>query len=83
MMSSLRIRLSDLKVMIIDEMSMVSNDLLFYVHTRLNEIFGFVIQEPFARLMVLAVGDSSQLSPVGGRSVYSLYKNTLISFNAL
>ena len=40
--SSLRNRLPDLKVIIIDEISMVSNDLLYYVHLRLNEIFDCV-----------------------------------------
>ena len=38
----LRNHLSDLKVIIINEISMVSNELLFYVHLRLNEIFGSV-----------------------------------------
>ena len=42
-MSTLRNRLSDLKVIIIDEISMVSNNLLYYIHLRLfleiSEIF--------------------------------------------
>ena len=37
--STLRNRLSDLKVKIIDEISMVSNDLAFHIHLRLNEYF--------------------------------------------
>ena len=60
MKSSLRNRLSDLKV-IIDEISMVSNDLLYYVHLRLNEILGCVTSEPFAGITVIAVGDFFQL----------------------
>ena len=57
MKSSLRNKLADLKVIIIDEISMVSNDLLFYVHLRLNEIFGSVKNEPFAGVTVITVGD--------------------------
>ena len=52
MKSSLRNKLADLKVIIIDEISMVSNDLLFYVHLRLNEIFGSVKNESFAGVTV-------------------------------
>ena len=37
---SLRNHLSDLKVDIIDEIKLLSNKLLFYMHLRLNEIFG-------------------------------------------
>ena len=65
MKSSLRNKLSDLKVIIVDEISMVSNDLLFYVHLRLNEIFGSVNNEPFAGITVITVGDFFQLPPVG------------------
>ena len=46
MKSSFRNRLSDLKVIIINEISMVSNDLRYYVDLRLNEIFGCVDNEP-------------------------------------
>ena len=42
MKSNLRNRLSELKINIIDEISLVSNNLLFYVYLRLNEIFGTV-----------------------------------------
>ena len=34
--SSLRNKLSNLEVMISDEITMVSNDLLFHIHLRLN-----------------------------------------------
>ena len=54
---SLRKHLSDLKVIIIDEISMVSNELLFYVHLLLNEIFGSVNNDPFAGIIVIVVGD--------------------------
>ena len=57
MKPSLRNRLSDLKVIIIDKISMVSNDLLFYIHLRFNEILGSITQEPFPGLIVIAIGD--------------------------
>ena len=48
MRSSLRNKLPDLKVIIIDAILMVSNDLLFHVHFGLTEIFGSVNDQPFA-----------------------------------
>ena len=83
MRSILRNRLSDLKVIIIDEVSMVSNNLLYYIHLRLNESFGTTDIEPFAGLTILAVGDLFQLPPVGGLPVYSDYKNTWHNLNSL
>ena len=62
---------------------MVSNDLLFYVHLRLNEIFGSVNNEPFAGITVITVGDFFQLPPVGGKPVYATYKNTWQNFESL
>ena len=46
MKSSFWNRLSDLKVIIINEISVVSNDLRYYDDLRLNEIFGCVDNEP-------------------------------------
>ena len=63
--SEMKSRLSDLKG-IIDEISIVSNDLLSYVHSRLNEIFGLVNCEPSAGVSVISAGDFFQLRPVGG-----------------
>ena len=70
MRSSLRKKLTDLKVIITDEISMVSNDLLFHVHLRLTEIFGFINDQPFAGVSVITVRDFFQLPPVGGKPVY-------------
>ena len=57
MKASLKNKLSDLKVIIVDKISMVSNDLLFYNHLTLNEMFGSVNNEPFAGITVTTVGD--------------------------
>ena len=83
MRSTLRNRLADLKVIIIDEIPMVSNNLVYYIHLRLNEIFGTADIELFAGLTILAVVDFFQLPPVGASPVYAEYKNTWQSLNSL
>ena len=83
MRSALRNRLADLKVIIIDEILMVSTNLLYYIHLRLNEIFGTTDIEPFADLTILAVGDFFQLPSVGGSPVYAEYKKTWQNLNSL
>ena len=81
MKSTSRNRLSDLKVIIIDEISMVLNNLLYYIHLRLNEFFRITGTEPLADLNILAVGDFFQLPPVGRRPVYAEYKSTWQNLN--
>ena len=71
MRSSLRKKLTDLKVIFTDEISMVSNDLLFHVYLRLTEIFGFINDQPFAGVSVITVRDFFQLPPVGSKPVYA------------
>ena len=83
MRSILRSKLSDLKVIIIDEISMVSNDLLFHVHLRLTEIFESVNDQPFASVSVITVGDFFQFPTVGGKAVYANYKQNWQNFNSL
>ena len=68
MKSSLRNRLSELKIIVIDEISLIFNNLLFYDHLRLNEIFGTVNDKPFAGISVITVGDFFQFLPVGGKA---------------
>ena len=62
---------------------MVSNNLLLYVHLRLNEIFGTANDKPLAGISVITVGDFSQLPPVGARPVYADYKNNWQNFESL
>ena len=76
MRSMLRNRLSEVKVLIIDEVSMVSNDLLLHIHLQLTEIFTSKGNFPFAQITVTAVGDFLQLPPVRARPVHAEYKNT-------
>ena len=60
--SSLRHKFSKVKAIIIDEISMVSNDLLFHNHLRLLGIFGCLNNIPFACLSII-VRDFLQLAP--------------------
>ena len=73
--TALRNKLCELRVLIIDEISMVSNLQLHYIHLRLIEIFGCSDNVPFAGLTIIAVGDFYQLPPVQQRTVYADYKD--------
>ena len=64
----LRFTLRDLKLIVIDEISMVSSLNLAYIHLRLDEIFGG--NEWFGGRNLLLVGDLLQLQPVSGKSVF-------------
>ena len=64
-----------MKPIIIDEISMVSDDLLsFQIHLRLLEIFGCPNNTPFAGLSIIVVGDFLQLPPARVKPVYAEYK---------
>ena len=73
--SALRNKLCELRALIIDEISMVSNLQLLYIHLRLVEIFGSSDNVPFAGLTVIVVGDFYQLPPVQQRTVYAEYND--------
>ena len=60
--------LRHVKVVIIDEVSMVSSLTLAYIHLRLEEIFGG--EEWFGSTNMLFVGDILQLPPVNGQPVF-------------
>ena len=75
--TSLRNKLSEVCVIIVDEISMVSNVMLLNVHTRLCEIFGVKNSIPFAGKLVIACGDLFQLPPVMGSRVYLEGQNML------
>ena len=69
--ATLRNELSEVRVLIIDEIPIVSNILFFQVHRRLNEIFGCGGNVRFSGLPVLVCGDFYQLPPVGGLPMYA------------
>ena len=83
MRSILKNKLPEVKVVIIDEISVVSNDLLLHVHLRLVEVFACSKNTPFAGITVIAVGDFLQLPSVRVRPVYAEYNNSLQNLDAL
>ena len=73
--TQLRLLLADLKLIIVDEISMVGNTTLLHIHQRLKEIFGTASSQLFAGISIIAVGDLCQLPPVRKRFVFDNYKN--------
>lgn len=61
-LNTMRARYNDLKVVIIDEISIVGRGMLNFINLRLQEIKG--CPRPFGDVSVLAVGDLYQLKPV-------------------
>ena len=68
--SQLRTRLAQLQILIIDEISMVDQKLLWYIHGRLRQLKQSRDNSPFGKVCVIAVGDLFQLPPVKGKPVY-------------
>ena len=54
---ALKNKLSEVRLIIKDKISMVSSVLFYQVNQRLNEIFGYSGNEPFAGLPVIVCGD--------------------------
>ena len=73
---SLRNKFSEVKAIVIDEISMVSNDLLFHIHLGLLGTFGSQSNTPFAGLSIIVVGDFLQLPPVRAKLVYGEYNDS-------
>ena len=67
-LNTFRIKYKNLKVVIIDEISMVGKRTFDFIDTRLQQLTG--IRAPFGGLSVIAVGDFYQLKPVGDRLVF-------------
>ncbi|CAB4007412.1 ATP-dependent DNA helicase PIF1 [Paramuricea clavata] len=72
--TQMRLSLAELKLIIIDEISMVSNMGLLHIHQRLKEIFVTPNSELFAGISVLVFGDFFQLPPIGSATTFSNYK---------
>ena len=75
----MRTNLRCLKLIIIDEVSMLSNLNLAYIHLRLEELFGGSGDDYFGSMNMLFVGDILQLPPVTGSPVFSKLCNKLIA----
>ena len=71
----LRLSLSELKLLIIDEISMISNTRLLHIHQRLKEIFGASSSKIFAGISIIAVGDLHQLPPIQQKPIFCKFSN--------
>lgn len=62
----IRQNLQNVGLLILDEVSMISNITLLYIHLRLTEIFGTGESEDgyFGKIHILLLGDLLQLPPV-------------------
>ena len=65
-LAALRENLSELKLIIVDEISLVSADTIYTIHMRLKEVFNTLLMDRFANLNVILVGDLLQIPPVQG-----------------
>ena len=66
---------SEVAVVLIDEISMVSNIRLPHIHKGLCEIFGCLETQPFGNLSILVVGDLLLLPPVKSPHMFQAYKS--------
>ena len=73
--TQMRLTLSELKLIIIDEISMVSNITLLHIHQRLKDIFGSSSSKLFGGISIIAVGDLYQLPPIRRKPVFEKFKN--------
>ena len=75
----MRLSLSELKLLVVDEISIVSNTALHHIHQRLKEIFATPDSQLFAGLSVIALGDLYQLPPIQRKPVFEDYKNDALN----
>ena len=68
-LNTLRARFRSLRVVIIDEISMVGRSMFNFINLRLQEIMACT--KPFGNISVLAVGDLYQLKPVMDSWIFS------------
>jgi hypothetical protein len=81
-LNTLRVNLEHLKVLIIDEVSMVGAETLLHVERRLREIMGIPNTDSetiFGGISILAVGDLLQLPPVADAAVFQPSKHDRMS----
>ena len=71
--ASLRNKLSKVKLLMIDEIFIVSSDLSTEIDAKLSEIFSKSMKLPFAGLSVVVISDYLQLSTVRRRFIFSRF----------
>ena len=69
-LAELRENLTCLKLIIIDEISLVSADILYIIHMKLREVFNTPKEALFANLNVILVSDLLQICPMQGTLVF-------------
>ena len=70
-LNTLRTKLSNLQLLIIDEVSMVGSNMLLQIHKRLQQLKGKGDDTTFGDISILAVGDLYQLRPVAQPHVFA------------
>ena len=70
-LNTLRTRLSNLKLIIIDEISVVGSNMLLQIHKRLQQLMGKGDDSTFGDVSILAVGDLYQLRPVAQPHIFA------------
>ncbi|XP_028414140.1 uncharacterized protein LOC114537203 [Dendronephthya gigantea] len=75
--TQLRLTLSELKLIVVDEISMVGNTTLLNIHQRLKDIFGTPSSLLFAGISIIVVGDLCQLPPIRKKFVFDTYRNNI------
>ena len=72
LLNTLRVQLENLLVLIIDEVSMVSPQLLYKLHMRLQDIMRLQHSDSlFGNITIIAVGDLYQLPPTAGSKIFN------------
>ena len=72
-LDALRSSLGDLRLLIVDQMSMVRSDMLYQIHERLQQIKQNT--ELFSNVAIILFGDLLQLEPVQGNFIFERPRN--------
>ena len=75
--NTIRENFQSVKLLIIDEISMVGSNMLARIDTRLRQIFG--VNKSFGGISVVLVGYLYQLPPVMDRPIYTASKYSELS----
>ena len=77
--AEMRENLANVELIIIDEVSLCSAELLYKIHMRLTEVFNTDVSIPFANINIVLVGDLMQLAPVQGSYIFKTPTNMITS----
>ena len=79
--TQMRLLLFELKLIIIDKISMVCNTTLIHIHQQLKETFDDNYSQLFAGTSIIALGDLYQLlAPIQRKLVFDNYANNSFNF---